>query len=107
MSLDITLTDENGVKVFSANITHNLGAMAELAGIYTYVWRPEEAGITQASNMIHPLEQGMKFMCENYSKCIELEPENKWGQYKNFLPWLAKYYEACKKYPTATINADR
>jgi hypothetical protein len=28
--------------VFDANVTHNLGAMAEEAGIYTACWRPNE-----------------------------------------------------------------
>lgn len=27
--------------IFSANITHNLNAMAEAAGIYKHLWRPE------------------------------------------------------------------
>ena len=33
---------------YSANITHNLGKMAEEAGIYKHLWRPEEIGITKA-----------------------------------------------------------
>ncbi len=31
-------------EVYSANITHNLGEMADKAGIYYALWRPEEKG---------------------------------------------------------------
>ena len=44
MSLDVYLTDAEGREVFSANITHNLGAMAKEAGIYMHLWRPDELG---------------------------------------------------------------
>lgn len=51
MSLDITLYTPmcahcgRSGEGYSANITHNLGAMAEAAGIYLALWRPEEIGI--------------------------------------------------------------
>ena len=42
-------------ELFNANITHNLGEMARKAGIYHYLWRPEEIDITFASELIDPL----------------------------------------------------
>lgn len=33
---------EESERFYSANITHNLGNMAQAAGIYHPVWRPEE-----------------------------------------------------------------
>lgn len=44
MSLDVYLTAVRPTEVFSANITHNLGEMADKAGIYKACWRPEEIG---------------------------------------------------------------
>lgn len=52
MSLDITLRAVRPVDVFSSNITHNLNAMAEAAGIYRQIWRPEEIGIKTAVELI-------------------------------------------------------
>ena len=52
MSLDVTLTAVRPTEVYSANITHNLGLMAEEAGIYQPLWRPEELGIKTAAGLI-------------------------------------------------------
>ena len=59
MSLDVTLTAVRPTTVFDANITHNLCAMAEEAGIYKACWRPEEIGITKAAQLIEPLRNGI------------------------------------------------
>src|SRR5688572_29936062 len=45
--------------VYSANITHNLNAMAENAGIYMHLWRPDQIGIMTASQLIAPLTAGL------------------------------------------------
>lgn len=47
---------EETIKFFSGNITHNLGSMAKACDIYDPLWRPDECGITQASQLIEPLE---------------------------------------------------
>ena len=47
--------DEESDYVYSANITHNLTKMADEAGIYECLWRPEEIGITKAGQLIEPL----------------------------------------------------
>lgn len=36
--------------LYDANITHNLNRMADEAGIYEHVWRPEEIGVTTAGS---------------------------------------------------------
>lgn len=38
MSLDFYLT-QDGKEVFHLNITHNLGQMADVAGIYKCLWQ--------------------------------------------------------------------
>lgn len=43
MSLDFDLCNA-GATVYSNNITHNLGAMADAAGIYVALWRTEFFG---------------------------------------------------------------
>lgn len=50
MSLDVCLKGKNGETLYSRNITHNLGRMAQAAGIYECLWRPEEHGITHAQH---------------------------------------------------------
>ena len=70
MSLDVSLYRKYHVKcecgkseiekdgcVYEDNITHNLGDMAEEAGLYYVLWRPEELGKTKASQIIELLEK--------------------------------------------------
>jgi len=106
MSLDVYLT-VGEEQVFEANITHNLGAMAREAGIYTYLWRPEELDITKAGELVEPLRTGMAAMCAEPSKFEALNASNGWGTYEQFLPWIAKYFEACAANPDATVRASR
>ena len=51
--------------VFSANITHNLNTMADEAGLYQYLWRPEEVEVEKAGELIEPLEQGLAHLTSN------------------------------------------
>ena len=60
MSLDITLKTKQDSLCF--NITHNLTKMASAAKIYSILWRPQEAGIKKAGQLIEPLEVGIKRM---------------------------------------------
>src|SRR6185437_6923036 len=45
---------------YSANITHNLGKMADVAEVYKPLWRPDEVGITHARQLIEPLTEGLR-----------------------------------------------
>ena len=55
MSLDVYLMEMRPVEVFERNITHNLARMADAAGLYTPLWRPELLQATKASELIGPL----------------------------------------------------
>jgi len=62
MSLDVYLQvpackvcERGPTTVYDANITHNLGEMADEAGVYKHLWRPEEIGLTKAAELIEPL----------------------------------------------------
>jgi hypothetical protein len=104
MSLDVYLLVTS---VFRANYTHNVGGMAEAAGIYKHVWRPEELGITKASELIEPLRGAIALMKADPPRFISLNPPNGWGSYDTFLPWLEQYLEACEEHPDATVRASR
>jgi hypothetical protein len=104
MSLDVYLS-ENGEQVYWANITHNLGRMAEKADIYMHLWRPSEIGIAKAHELIEPVRKGLTQMLEAPSEYEALNAPNGWGTYANFLPWIAKYLEACVKHPGADVIA--
>lgn len=93
--------------VFHANITHNLGMMASAAGIYQYLWRPEEIGITKARQLIEPLKKGLSILKREPDTFKKLNPENGWGTYDGFVPWIQRYIDACIEYPDAMVSVDR
>jgi len=103
MSLDVTLNES----VYSANITHNLGKMAAKAGIYKALWRPEEEGYYQASDLIEPLTKGLALLTANPENFKAFNSPNGWGMYENFVPFVAKYLEACVAHPNAKIEVNR
>lgn len=107
MSLDVTLTEVMPCEVFSANITHNLGAMATEAGIYTHLWHPDELGITKARDLIGPLAIGLAKMRADPERFKKLNSPNGWGLYENFVPWIQEYLNACIDHPDAEIRVSR
>lgn len=107
MSLDVSLNKVMTYGVYDANITHNLGKMAELAGIYKHLWRPEELGISKANELIVPLCNGLKLLKSDPDKFKELNPENGWGDYDGLVRFITEYIEACERYPDADIKVSR
>jgi hypothetical protein len=93
--------------VYSSNITHNLNRMAEEAGIYKHLWRPKELGITKAAELIEPLTAGLALLKSDPKRFEQFNSSNGWGMYKNFVPWVEQYLEACKADPDATISISR
>ena len=110
MSLDFCLSyknDGNYNEVFSRNITHNLGEMAEKAGIYKALWRPDENGFIKAKDIIKILEKGLRLLKNNPKKYKKYNSENGWGLYKHFVPFVEEVLKACKEYPNAIIGVSR
>lgn len=107
MSLDVTLTAVRPTEVYWANITHNLGKMAEAAGIYYALWRPEEIGITHADQLTPLLEEGLSLLKSDPKKFEQFNSPNGWGMYEHFVPFVEKYLEACRENPDAEIRACR
>lgn len=93
--------------VYSANITHNLNIMADEAGIYKYLWRPEYVGVSKAEQLIEPLESGLKTLKNKPDYFKMFNPENGWGSYEGLVYFVEKYLEACKEFPEAEVSVSR
>lgn len=114
MSLDISLEEKpcptcghSAAESHSQNITHNLGGMADEAGIYEILWRPEESGIETASQLIAPLEKAIAEMKADPPRFKKHNSPNGWGLYENFVPWLERLLVACREHPNASVRASR
>lgn len=100
-------SDETDSVVYSANITHNLNKMADAAGVYMYIWRPDELGIVKAEELIEPLQNGLTELKSSTHKYKSYNPPNGWGRYEDLVDWIDRYLDACKKYPEAKVRVSR
>jgi len=114
VSLDVYLTTDgcehcgrDGDEVFNGNITHNLGEMATACGLYYYLWRPEEIGITTADQLIDPLTVGLDALIDNPEKFRQFNPSNDWGTYEGLIDFVTYYLKACKENPKAKVSVWR
>lgn len=98
---------EDSDEVYSANITHNLNKMADEAGIYKALWRPEEIGIERAEQLISPLRDGLALLNSKPERFKEFNPPNGWGDYGGLCRFVADYLAACERYPNATVHVSR
>lgn len=94
-------------EMYSANITHNLNRMAAEAGIYKHLWRPEEIGISKAADLIEPLGRGLALLRSDPERFETFNSPNGWGTYRDFVPFVEGYLDACRMYPDATVRACR
>lgn len=92
---------------FDANITHNLGPMAEAAGIYHHLWRPEEIGIQRAQDLIAPLRSGLERLRADPRRFRAMDASNFRGRYVDLVPWLEAYIDACERHPEALVMVSR
>jgi len=106
MSLDVYLEsgEPNEESLFWGNITHNLTAMADAAGIYQCLWRPIENGMVRAKDLLQPLTDGLAAMRIDPEKFKAFNAKNGWGTYDQFVPWIEEYLKACKENPDALIE---
>jgi len=129
----VTISDDHD-EVYWANVTHNLGKMASEAGIYYALWRPHEldpelhaqikaqealrnyegayalehaAPPVFAHQLIEPLRAGLALLKAEPARFEALNPENGWGSYESFVPWVEKYLRACEENPDATVRVSR
>lgn len=97
--------DYDDAQLASINITHNLNKMAKAVGLYEILWSPEEIGVTLASQMILPLEKGLKELEANPEKYKAFNPPNGWGSYEDFVRFCKSVLQKCREYPDAVIEA--
>jgi hypothetical protein len=107
MSLDVYLEREDGQNLYWRNITHNLNKMAVTAGIYEYLWRPEEIGITTAHQLIEPISKGIAFLSMYRTICEQDTPPNRWGNWQNLYDFCCDYLKACSEHPMASVRVSR
>lgn len=115
MNLDVYLTasvDTGGaepheVELFSSGITHNLNAMAEEFGLYVPLWRPEEANITEAGQLVDILAAGLDRLKADPERARKFNPSNGWGTYEGLVEFVEEYLAACRKHPKAKVRVSR
>jgi len=101
---------------YCENITHNLGEMARhvkvdgvhgTLSLYTFLWRPEELPFKpSAENLIkNGLLEMLKDLEARPGYFTKFDSPNGWGMYKDFVPFVRRFYEACLKYPNAIVRA--
>ncbi len=115
MSLDVYLvnkgtitwndgtTEPHSEELYNGNITHNLTDMAEEAGLYKALWRPEENDINNAVQLVGILETGLSFLKDQPDHFKTFNPSNGLGTYEGLILFLEEYLEACKEHPYATV----
>lgn len=91
--------------LYEANITHNLGSMARVAGIYECLWHPEKAGIIKARYLIEPLWNGLERLRAEPERFKKLNPPNGWGAYEDLVEFVRDYLAACIKHIDAEVCA--
>lgn len=94
-------------EVYTANITHNLNRMADEAGIYKHLWRPDEISISKAGQLIDPLCEGLALLESDPEHFRKLNPSNGWGDYDGLIRFTRDYLKACEQYPSAEVSVRR
>lgn len=112
MSLDFYIypgVHESGSDRISFNITHNLAPMAEEAGLYAPLWRPEEhyAEPVLASDVYPAIVAGFNNLVIDPEKYRQLNPGNGWGDYNGLIDFTAEVLAALRQYPLAVVEACR
>lgn len=91
-------------EVFTANITHNMGAMAAECGLYDPLWCPEENNLTRAAQLVEPLRAGLTSLRDDRARLQEFNPENGWGNYDLLVRFTENYLAACEQWPDAEVS---
>lgn len=115
MSLDVYLTKPMPTDVYSANITHNLGYMANAVvlsngqTLYQILWRPDECTppYTRAGEIAELLDEGFNILLADPEKYKQYNPDNGWGSYEILVSFVYKYRNACWDVPDAEIGVSR
>lgn len=94
-------------EVYHANITHNLVEMAQAAGLYAALWRPEAHGLTHAHHLMPLLTAGLARLQADPAVYAAYEAPNGWGTYPQLCQFVADYLSACEQWPAARVEVWR
>ena len=81
--------------------------MANHAGLYKALWRPEEIGIERAEQLASILADGLTKLRGDPDYYKRFNPKNGWGNYSGPVQFVEEYLEACRKHPGAAVQASR
>jgi len=113
------------ITVYSDNITHNLGKMAEAADLYHVLWCPhmlrfsffleefnkemkfEDTQPIYAKELIDPLRNGLHKLKMEPEKYKQYNPKNGWGDYEILVKFVENYLNACYEYPETKVEVIR
>jgi len=98
------LDDEKGLVVFHTQITHNLVPMAEAAGIFYEIWRPQNYGISMAQQLIIPLWSGLNRLRAS-SNLFKPYSHPRFGDYNEMINFVEEYLDACMVWQYAHVEA--
>lgn len=111
MSLDIDLI-EDGVTVYTCNITNNLSKMIQAFDrkYYLALWHPytleDFRGHSEvmANELVSYYEETLLELTKNRKEYERYNSPNGWGTYDDFLPTLVQLISYCHKYPKSVIH---
>lgn len=117
MSLDVDLLVTKPTSVWTRNITHNLGTMAQAVVVdpdkdipltlYDVLWRPEEHDLMLAHEIVDYLDLGWNMLMAEPEKYKAFNPENGWGSYEGLCDFVYHYRNACWDNPFAELSVSR
>lgn len=109
MGIDVYLTKvvTEEKEIFAWSCTHNLIEMAEEAGLYEYLWKPDNLGIKKARDLIAPLTEGLNILKSYPDRFKKFNPSNGFGSYDGFINFVCNYLNACKEEPDSNVNVWR
>lgn len=119
--------EEMSETVYDCSITHNLGEMANEAGIYEALWRPyrladyytdfgddydaemefEEKQTIIALDITPHIRIGLLRLKGNPDQYEKFDSPNGWGTYEHFVPFVEEYFNALLENPNAIVQVSR
>lgn len=93
--------------LFSANITHNLATMAEVAGLYEWLWMAQENCVLCAQEIVPFLRAGLRDLKKRPDFFRGFNSANGYGTYDTFVSFVERVLNACVQYPKAHVIVDK
>jgi hypothetical protein len=87
--------------VYHNYTTHNLGKMANKAGIYEALWRSTDS---KAGDLIPSLEKGLAKLRAKPVYYAKYTPPNGYGTYAGLVTFTEDVLRACRLHPNAVVE---